>query len=397
MVRTAMLSNEVNEGLSLRTEVVITPFDAKDGRERFLVAIDHHHFTVDLATALLLENLRQPASLEAVAARMSECLGVSLDASRIRAVIQNELPKALFEPDDRPKKTPLSWQVMLFSEPVLAPLSKLVRPLFSAKISLALLMAVALICVLVVARYLDDPLVATTNGFSSWLQAFILTLTGMLIHELGHVAALNKFGGKSGGVGFGIYFIFPTFFADVTAAWRLHAGQRAVVDLGGLYLQSLYLGLMGAWALCAANPAVPMKVMWLSHFLMLYTLNPSLKFDGYWLISDLTRTSNLHERVLDTARKVVSRLIGRPGRVDFETRDLYMLVFFAVSAAGFFGYLLASLGLSLAVAIRSTVSNESSFAWTGWLSVLLLAILFVLVLWKCLRAIGSILVRPAAT
>ncbi|MBK8284054.1 MAG: hypothetical protein IPK97_03830 [Ahniella sp.] len=384
----------------LRPEVVIAPFESGDGQERHLVAIDHHHFVVDRATAVLLAHLRDPASAAQVAIEVSAQLGTTIDTERVRALVDHELPRALFVSQDTPQKSPLSWQRLLFTQGMLDPLTRLASPLFRLPIAMVLMLSVLAIDLMVLARHLGEPPIASAGGGASWLLVLALTLAGVLIHELGHVSALNRFGRQSGGIGFGVYFIFPTFFADVSTAWRLTPGQRAVVDVGGLYLQGLYMGAMGIWALMASDPTVPMKVMWLSHFLMLYTLNPSLKFDGYWLISDLTRTSNLHDRVLDTARKVASRCLGRSESIGAERRDLHMLAWFTAAATAYFGYLLVSLGMGLARSIRTATLEDSSHTWLHWIPDLLiiglLLVILTMVARRCLRTLVSVFAAPTA-
>lgn len=383
---------------TLRPEVVVAPFEAGDGRESHLVAIDHHHFVVDRATAVLLALLRSPANDAQIAYELSRQLGTTIEAARVRALVDEDLPRVLFESQENPPKSPLSWQRLLFTQSMLDPLTRLARPLFRLPLAVALVSVVVAIDVMVFVRYLGEPAMVSPEGGFFWLQVLVLTLLGVLIHEVGHVSALNRFGGKSGGIGFGIYFIFPTFFADVSSAWRLSSRQRAVVDVGGLYMQGLYMSVVGIWALVAANPAVPMKVMWMGHFLMLYTLNPSLKFDGYWLISDLTRTSNLHDRMLETAQKVASRLLGRSDTIETERRDLHMLFWFTLATVTFFGYLLSSLAVTAVHSIRTATTPDATQNGLHMVPELLIAVALLVILtfvvWRCLRILGLVFAAP---
>lgn len=382
----------------LRPDVEIAPFESGDGRESHLVAIDHHHFVVDRATAVLLGLLRSPANDVQIASELSRQLGMTVEAVRVRALVDDDLPRVLFDPLANPPKSPLSWQCLLFTQSMLGPLTRLARPLFRLPLAVALVSVIVAIDFMVFARYLGEPAMVGAEGSIFWLQVLGLTLLGVLIHEVGHVSALNRFDGKSGGIGFGVYFIFPTFFADVSSAWRLSPRQRAVVDVGGLYLQGLYMGAIGIWALMVANPAVPVKVMWLSHFLMLYTLNPSLKFDGYWLISDLTRTSNLHDRMLATAQKVASRLLGRSDTIESERRDLHMLSWFTLAITAFFGYLLVSLALAVARSIRTATMPDATQHWLHMVPELLIAgallMILAFVAWRCLRILVLVFAAP---
>ena len=384
--------------LILRPQVVVAPFESGDGRESHLVAVEHHHFVVDRATAALLALLRSPANDSQIASELSRQLGTTIETERVRALVDEELPRVLFETRANPQRSPLSWQRLLFTQSMLDPLTRLARPLFRLPLAVALVSAMLAIDVMVLVRYLGEPAMVVPKGGLFWLQALGLTLLGVLIHELGHVSGLNRFGVKSGGIGFGVYFIFPTFFADVSSAWRLSPRQRAVVDVGGIYLQGLYMGAIGIWALMAENPAIPMKVMWMSHFLMLYTLNPSLKFDGYWLISDLTRTFNLHDCMLQTAQKLASRLLGRSGTIEIERRDLHMLSWFTLATTAFFGYLLVSLALAVARSFHTVTMPDATRHWLHLAPELLIAVSLLLILtfvaWRCLRILVLVFAAP---
>lgn len=108
------------------------------------------------------------------------------------------------------------------------------------------------------------------------------------------------------------YVIYPVFYNDVTAAWRLPRRQRVVIDLAGIYFQYLvgaaYLLIYRltnweAFHLAAA-----------SVFLLgLFVLLPIFKLDGYWLLSDVLGVTSLSRQVRRVAARAVDRLRRRPG------------------------------------------------------------------------------------
>ncbi len=67
--------------------------------------------------------------------------------------------------------------------------------------------------------------------------AATLTALGIIVHEIGHLTACSRYGAQHGGIGIGIYWCMPVFYAEVNGAWMLPRLQRAVVDVGGLYFQ----------------------------------------------------------------------------------------------------------------------------------------------------------------
>src|SRR6185295_11419488 len=146
----------------------------------------------------------------------------------------------------------------------------------------------------VAARALTAASYTTTSA--QLAGAAVLTTLGVLVHELGHLAACVKYRASHGGLGIGLYWCVPVFFAEVHGAWLLARHERAVVDAGGLYTQGVYVALLGAAYLASGAPAVLAAIV-CTHYLMLHTLNPVLKYDDYWLLSDLTGVHNLHQSV----------------------------------------------------------------------------------------------------
>jgi hypothetical protein len=122
--------------------------------------------------------------------------------------------------------------------------------------------------------------------------AVLVVLFSAIMHELAHAAACTNRGVRHGPIGFMIYTIFPALYTDVSEAWRLPAKDRLIVDGAGV-LTSFLLASLGA-ALLFVSPNQPSALLLLlNDSFVLVNLNPFLKMDGYWLISDMLRVPNL--------------------------------------------------------------------------------------------------------
>jgi putative peptide zinc metalloprotease protein len=172
------------------------------------------------------------------------------------------------------------------------------------------------------------------------LLYFVVILAG-LFHELGHATACTRFGCPHGGIGFGLYIVFPAFYADVTKAWRLPPKQRAIVDMGGLYFQLFLIIGIGLTAYFTGSTFF-YQLLWIVTFLMAFTLNPVFKLDGYWLLVDLSGQRNLHRRVGQTLLAFFRKLMRKPGP-ELEplsrSRSVILGLYILLSAA--FGALIA--------------------------------------------------------
>lgn len=165
---------------------------------------------------------------------------------------------------------------------------------------------------------------------------------GLLFHELGHAAAAYRNGCRKVEVGIGWYIYFFVFFADLSESWRLSRKQRAVIDAGGMYFQTLYITL-----LIVLLPQYPLPAIYFSllllNFSLLWNLNPFLRLDGYWLASDLLGIANLRRAAANTLKQLPSYFKHGTMQVVANTRlqpkTLIYLAVYAVFSNLFFLWL----------------------------------------------------------
>ena len=123
-----------------------------------------------------------------------------------------------------------------------------------------------------------------------------LSVVAAAFHECGHAAGCRYGGARPGVIGVGIYLVWPSFFTDVTDSYRLSRAGRLRTDLGGLYFNGVFmLALAGLYA--ATSAQILLLVIALTHLEMLEQLMPFVRFDGYYILSDLIGVPDLFARV----------------------------------------------------------------------------------------------------
>jgi putative peptide zinc metalloprotease protein len=392
----------------LRADVAVRPFDAADGDCRFVVAVGDRHFLVSAAVAAVLEESREAGSLASIAQRVSLRLGIAVSPEQVARLLREQAPPVLFEstPELRTAAGPLHFRRIILNACQLRPLLQVLARLFTQR--WAVLFAVSFLVVesLVFARALAASPVTTTGP--QVVAASVLTVLGVLVHELGHLSACVRYRASHGGIGVGLYWCVPVFFAEVHGAWLLARQQRAVVDAGGLYLQSLYVMVLGGMYLASGAPAVLATIV-CSHYLMLHTLNPVLKYDGYWLLSDLTGAHNLHQSVRRIAAGAWRAVGLQQTALMPDRRELALLGGFLVAALAYFVYTLALLGDGLAntaaraidawASLRHTHAARAAIdvLYAAGETLLLVALLFMAggIALLLARALGSITQEPS--
>lgn len=166
---------------------------------------------------------------------------------------------------------------------------------------------------------------------SDYWWAIPLVYLSIFVHEFGHIAACRKFNVRHGGVGFGFYlFIFPVLYADVTNIWRVDKHRRIITNLGGIFSQLLYASLLGMLfigtrfnPLLYASMTITVSALW--------QLNPFVRHDGYWVLSDLTSTPNLLWKASAMLRKAFSwhalQRVWQEGGSAWQSKRLFLLLY----------------------------------------------------------------------
>ena len=132
-----------------------------------------------------------------------------------------------------------------------------------------------------------------------------LTVVSALFHECGHAAGCRYGGARPGRIGAGIYLVWPAFFTNVTDSYRLSRAGRLRTDLGGLYFNLIFMLVLAAFY-AATSAEILLLVIAITHLEMLEQLLPFVRFDGYFILSDLVGVPDLFARVAPVLRSSLS-------------------------------------------------------------------------------------------
>ena len=131
-----------------------------------------------------------------------------------------------------------------------------------------------------------------------------LSVLSAAFHECGHAAGCRYGGARPGVIGVGISLVWPAFFTNVTDSYRLGRAGRLRTDLGGLYFNLIFmLALAGTYS--ATSAEVLLLVIAITHLEMLEQLLPFVRFDGYFILSDLAGVPDLFARIAPILRRAV--------------------------------------------------------------------------------------------
>jgi putative peptide zinc metalloprotease protein len=193
----------------------------------------------------------------------------------------------------------------------------------------------------------------THKGLSDIVEFWLLILVIGFVHEACHGLACKHTGGEVHRMGFLLIYLSPCFFCDVTEAWVFGTKwQRITTMIAGLWSELFLCGFatIAWWGLPPGGfiHEFSYKVILIAGVAaLLINLNPLVKLDGYYILTELLDISDLKEQSTDFTtswvKKKIFRLPVEVPHVPWKRRLLfvpysilsgaygYVLLFFVVS------------------------------------------------------------------
>ncbi len=149
-----------------------------------------------------------------------------------------------------------------------------------------------------------------------WLG--IIFVGTKVLHELGHAIVCRRSGSRCGSVGLLFLCGMPCPYCDVTDIWRQGSTiKRAAVMLAGIYVELILAALATFIWLMTSDPWIRLHALNLMVVCGISTLifnaNPLMRYDGYYVLSDLINSTNLRQEARDAFQSVFVRRIAGPG------------------------------------------------------------------------------------
>ena len=164
----------------------------------------------------------------------------------------------------------------------------------------------------------------------------VIVFFSSIFHEFGHAVAANFYDCKVGNIGVGLYLFKPVLYTDLSSTWKIDRKKRVLVDFGGIYFQLIMVNVLSI--ICLFYNINELKVSIISIIILaILNLNPFLRLDGYWILTDWIGLVNVNDRVFRLIKSKIKKYIFKKEE-DMDTLDLksstkiilylYMLVYF---------------------------------------------------------------------
>jgi putative peptide zinc metalloprotease protein len=201
-------------------------------------------------------------------------------------------------------KNPLSIRIPLFDpDEFLKATLPFVRPVFGVGGFLVWL-AVVLMGATLAAEHWSELTENVSDRVLATGNLLVLALTFPIIkalHEFGHAYATRTFGGEVHEMGVLLLALMPIPYVDATGAVGFRSKwQRALVGAAGMMVE-LFLASLAMLAWTALEPGLARSALFDAMLIagvstLLFNGNPLLRYDGYYILSDLIEMPNLGVR-----------------------------------------------------------------------------------------------------
>ncbi len=224
--------------------------------------------------------------------------------------------------DRRQRETTARWANLMFMRfPLLDPDRFLVRTLpamqwLIGRIGLALWLVVVGWAIKVAidnysALSLQSEGVLAPDNLALLYGALVVIKT---IHEFGHAYFCRKFGGEVHVMGVLLMIFTPIPYVDTSSSWGFRSRtQRILVGGAGMIVEVFVAALATlVWATTAPGPVHSLcyNVMFIASVsTVVFNANPLLRYDGYYMLSDLLEIPNLSQRASGELRHLWERHI----------------------------------------------------------------------------------------
>lgn len=228
------------------------------------------------------------------------------------------------------------------------------------------------------------------KNVSEFARFWILILIIGFIHESAHGLTCKHYGGQVHSMGLMFLYLTPCFFVDVTESWVSATKlQRLITIIAGIWIELVVCGIAMIFWLNA--PAGSWFHTFMYEFILLtgvaavvINLNPLLKLDGYYFLTELIEIPELKERssAFVTAW-IQAKILRLPVDVPIVPRRRVALFVIYAVLSGAYSYLLLFIVLRFSYRLGSR--------WFGEFALVLSLGIAFLMFRSRLKALGHIL------
>ena len=182
------------------------------------------------------------------------------------------------------------------------------------------------------------------HQFFNLKNAFLLSIAlgvTKVIHEFGHGLTCKHFGGECHEMGVMLLVLTPCLYCNVSDSWMLpNKWHRAAIGAAGMYIEMVIASIC-TFIWWFSEPGLLNHLCLSTMFVcsvstLMFNSNPLLRYDGYYILSDLIEIPNLRQKATDILnRKLGEWCLGLEPQEDpfLPERNQIFFALYSVAAA----------------------------------------------------------------
>jgi putative peptide zinc metalloprotease protein len=215
---------------------------------------------------------------------------------------------------------------------------------------------------------------------ANWGWLAVVFVVTKLIHETGHGLICKRFGGQVPELGVMMLVLFPAPYVDASACWAFPSKwKRMAVGAGGMIFELTIASFCALyWAAAESgdivSPPLAKQLAYNAMFTasvstVLFNANPLMRFDGYYILSDLLEVPNLMQRSNKMLQYLAQKLLFRLPRLTPPTNsptEQTILVVYGIASSIYRIFLFVSITLYVMgkmFAIGAILAVWTAAAW----------------------------------
>lgn len=190
-----------------------------------------------------------------------------------------------------------------------------IEPLFSTT-AMSFIALIGLIGLYIVGRQWDSftSTLLYFFNFQGLIFYFISLFFIKTLHELGHAYTVIRYGCKVPTMGIALLVMFPILYTDTSDTWRIKsARERVHVGAAGMVVE-LYIACIATFCwgflpdgILKSAAFILATTSWIMSLAI--NLNCLMRFDGYYILSDLLGIQNLQKRAIEIGKWRLTELL----------------------------------------------------------------------------------------
>ncbi len=175
----------------------------------------------------------------------------------------------------------------------------------------------------------------------NWLLLAIVLGSTKILHEFGHGLSCKHFGGECHEMGVMLLVLTPCLYCNVSDSWMLpNKWHRAAIGAAGMYVE-VVLASICTFIWWFTEPGllhyVCLNIMFVSSVsTILFNANPLLRYDGYYILSDLMEVPNLRQKASTILNRTMAKYcLGMEQQEDpfLPKKNQWLFATYTVAAA----------------------------------------------------------------